>query len=160
MTPWRSTVDILRQEADKKFPSPPPAVSSQQGGHDHVMTTLGEDTDFKGTLKFKHTLKIEGKFEGDITTDGNLIVGRTGEVRAEIRAGSLVVEGKVHGNITAEDLIELRSTAEMHGDITAAKLKIDEGVIFVGKTDVQPKERRMSGPGGPKPPQKKDGNNG
>lgn len=140
-------MDILRQDSEKKFPSPPHAAGAPAKRDDKIMTTLGEDTDFKGTLKFKHSLKIEGKFEGDISTDGHLIVGRTGHVKAEIRSGSLVVEGKVTGNISASDLIDLRSTAEMHGDITASKLKIDEGVIFVGKTDVQPKERRgTSGP--------------
>ncbi len=138
-------MDILRQDADKKFPSPPSGGGQGPSkAPEAAMTTLGEDTEFKGTLKFKHSLKIEGKFEGDINTDGHLIVGRTGNVKAEIRAGSLVIEGKVNGNIQAGDLIDLRSTAEVHGDITASKLKIDEGVIFVGKTDVQPKERRST----------------
>ncbi|MFH1737924.1 MAG: polymer-forming cytoskeletal protein [bacterium] len=108
------------------------------------MTTLGPDTEFEGTLKFRHTLKIEGKFKGSITTDGHVIVGRTGEVNAEMRAGSLVIEGKMNGNVTADSLIDLRSSAEVHGNITASKLKMEEGVVFVGETSIMPKERRAA----------------
>lgn len=140
-------MDILRQQdTEKKFPTPSTTSPGAAPKGSEIMTTLGEDTEFKGDLKFKHSLKIEGSFEGNINTDGSLIVGRTGSVKAEMKVGSLIVEGKVNGNVSAEELIDLRATAEFHGDISASKLKIDEGVIFVGKTDVQPKERRSARP--------------
>jgi cytoskeletal protein CcmA (bactofilin family) len=134
-------VDILRSDREKSFPStqqsgqqaPSPSTLPARQREEQAYTTLGEDTQFKGTLKFKNTLKIEGNFEGDIST---------GKVKAEIKAGSTVVEGKVNGNITAKDVIDLRNTAELVGDIQASKVKIEEGVIFVGKADVQPVERR------------------
>lgn len=143
-------MDILRSDREKTFPSTPqssqPApVSSAPAAREReeqAYTTLGEDTQFKGTLKFKNTLKIEGSFEGDISTDGSLIIGKTGRVKAEIKAGSAIVEGKINGNITAKDLVDLRSTAELVGDIQACKVRIEEGVVFVGKADVQPVERR------------------
>jgi len=126
-------VDILRNERTGQSPQGDP----QRVTNENPYTTLGKDTDFEGTLKFKEGLKIEGRFKGDITSDGNLIIGKTGEVNAEIKVGSIIVEGKINGNIEATDLIEFRSTAEMRGDIKASKLKIDEGVVFVGKSDVQ-----------------------
>jgi cytoskeletal protein CcmA (bactofilin family) len=147
-------VDILRSDREKSFPAtqstaqPPtpasPTVPSPRPRDEQAYTTLGEDTQFKGTLKFKNTLKIEGAFEGDIATDGYLIIGKTGRVKAEIKVGSSIVEGKVNGNITAKDVIDLRSTAELFGDIQASKLKIEEGVVYVGKADVQPAERRST----------------
>ncbi len=144
-------MDILRSDREKNFPasqggqsSSPPPTPAKPPKEEQAYTTLGEDTQFKGTLKFKNTLKIEGSFEGDISTDGHLVIGKTGRVKAEIKAGSTVVEGKVNGNITAKEVVELRSTAELLGDIQASKLKIEEGVIFVGKADVQPTERRSS----------------
>ena len=148
-------MDILRNERTAQVAAQP---QHDQGPkrNENPYTTLGKDTEFQGTLSFKEGLKIEGKFTGDITSDGNLIIGKTGEVHAEIKVGSIIVEGKINGNIVAQDLIELRSTAEMRGDITAAKLKIEEGVVFVGKSDVQEATGRRGGMVSPsKPPESK-----
>lgn len=142
-------MDILRNE--RKEAGAPPATGSGPRRDEHPYTTLGKDTEFEGTLKFKEGLRIEGKFKGDIETDGFLIIGDTGDVTAEIKVGSMVVEGKINGNIGASDLVELRSSAEMRGDITASKLKIEEGVVFIGKSDVQPREGGKN-----KGPDKKD----
>ncbi len=143
-------VDILRNErsgqqaATQQQQQAPPAA--QQKRFDETpYTTLGEDTQFEGTLRFKDGLKIEGRFNGDISSEGILIVGKTGQVTAEISVGSIIVEGKVTGNIVANELVELRSSAELRGDITASKLKIEEGVIFVGKSDVQPNNKSKGG---------------
>ncbi len=113
-----------------------------RGRDDRVATTLSEDTEFTGNLKFERTLKIEGKFKGDLTSTGTLIVGRTGQVEAEIKVGAIIVEGKISGNITAAELVDLRSTAQLHGDVTAGKIKIEEGVVFVGRADIQPQTNR------------------
>lgn len=155
-------MDILRNErtsqptpASSASPSAQPAAGEypppRRGTAENPYTTLGKDTEFQGTLSFKEGLKIEGKFTGDISSDGHLIIGKTGEVHAEIKVGSIIVEGKINGNIVAQDLIELRSTAEMRGDITASKLKIEEGVVFVGKSDVQDNAARRGGAPGAKP---------
>ncbi|MBE7560372.1 polymer-forming cytoskeletal protein [bacterium] len=116
--------------------------SLERGRDDRVATTLSEDTEFSGNLKFERALKIEGKFKGDLTSTGTLIVGKTGQVEAEIKVGAIIVEGKIAGNITAGELVDLRSTAQVHGDITAGKIKIEEGVVFVGRADIQPQSAR------------------
>lgn len=143
-------MDILRNErTGQAAAQQAPTGASKRD--ERPYTTLGKDTEFEGTLKFKEGLRIEGKFKGDIASDGFLIIGDTGDVTAEIRVGSIVVEGKITGNINASELVELRSSAEMRGDITAAKLKIEEGVMFIGKSDVQPRENRSG-----RPPQQQD----
>ncbi|MCU0612119.1 MAG: polymer-forming cytoskeletal protein [Candidatus Eisenbacteria bacterium] len=103
-----------------------------------VETTLGADTNFKGTLTFERPLKIDGKFEGELTTRGFLIVGQSGEVHADIRSGNVVVDGKVSGNIVAEGKVQLNPTASLIGDIRASRLAIAEGATFVGQCDVNP----------------------
>lgn len=134
-------MDILRNERSGQTLTSQ-GVPASSAKNENPYTTLGKDTEFEGTLQFKEGLKIEGRFKGDITSEGYLIIGKTGEVTAEINVGSIIVEGKVTGNIIADDLVELRSSAQMRGDITAAKMKIEEGVLFVGKSDVQPQNQR------------------
>lgn len=101
--------------------------------------TLAADVEFKGSLTFKDRLCINGKFEGDITSEGGLLVlGRNAEVKAEIKVGNLVSEGKTFGNTIVSDKIELRSPAQVFGDIQAARFSVEEGVVFVGNANINP----------------------
>jgi cytoskeletal protein CcmA (bactofilin family) len=99
---------------------------------------LNSDVEIKGNVKFSGELTLEGKLEGEISSDGTLQVGETGTVNGNVSAGTVVIRGKVNGNVTARDKIELKSKAEVFGDIRSAKLSIEEGVTYVGKTEVNP----------------------
>ena len=99
---------------------------------------LAADVEIKGNLKFAGELTFEGKLEGEITSEGVLTLGETAVINGNINAQSVIVRGKVNGNITAREKIDIKSKTEMFGDIRAAKLAIEEGVTFVGKTEVNP----------------------
>lgn len=102
---------------------------------------LASDVEFKGSLSFKDRLCINGKFEGDINSEGGLLaIGRNAEIRAEIKVGNIVSEGKVFGNVTVSDKVELRAPAQVFGDIQAARFSVEEGVIFVGNANINPGE--------------------
>lgn len=101
--------------------------------------TLGADVEFKGSLIFKERLCVNGRFEGDLVSDGGLlVVGHDAEIRANIKVGNLVSEGKIYGNISANDKVELRAPSQIFGDIEAARLSVEEGVTFVGNCNVNP----------------------
>jgi cytoskeletal protein CcmA (bactofilin family) len=99
---------------------------------------LTSDVEIKGNLKFSGELTFEGKLEGEINSDGTLNLGDSAVINGNINAQSVVVRGKVNGNITAKEKIEIKAKTEMFGDIRAAKLVIEEGVTYVGKTEVNP----------------------
>ena len=107
--------------------------------NDSNVTTLTPDVEIKGTIRFNKVLEMNGKFEGElITTNGEVIVGATGEVKANFKVKNAVIEGKVNGNVTASEKIELKNNAQFIGDLTAKTLSIEEGVLFVGKCSVNP----------------------
>ena len=99
---------------------------------------LNSDVEIKGNLKFSGELTFEGKLEGEIQTDGTLNLGDSAVVTGNISAQSVVVRGKLNGNIHAKEKIEIKAKAELFGDIRATKLVVEEGVTFVGKTEVNP----------------------
>jgi len=74
-----------------------------------------------------------------------LNLGDSAVINGSINAGTVVVRGKVNGNITAKDKVDIKSKAEIFGDIKAAKLSIEEGVTFVGRTEVNPNKVAPSG---------------
>jgi cytoskeletal protein CcmA (bactofilin family) len=113
---------------------------------------LTSDVEIKGNLRFAGELTFEGKLEGEISSDGTLQLGDSAAVNGNINAGTVVVRGKVNGNINAKDKIEIKSKAELFGDIRSSKLVIEEGVTFVGKTEVNPNKVAPSAPPPPRTP--------
>jgi cytoskeletal protein CcmA (bactofilin family) len=104
----------------------------------NTKNTLGADVEIKGNLKFSGELTFEGKLEGEINTDGTLLLGDSAVVNGNINAQSVIVRGKINGNINAKEKIDIKTKTELFGDIRSAKLVIEEGVTFVGKTEVNP----------------------
>jgi cytoskeletal protein CcmA (bactofilin family) len=99
---------------------------------------LTSDVEIKGSLRFTGEMTFEGKLEGEIQSDGVLNLGDSAVINGNINAQSVVVRGKINGNIIAKEKIDIKAKTEMFGDIRAARLAIEEGVTFVGKTEVNP----------------------
>ena len=101
-------------------------------------TTLGPDATFKGELAFDKGLRLQGKFEGKITSGGRLLVAKEARMQADVDAATVIVEGDVKGNLTCAERIELKSSARYEGDLRASKLTVDEGAVFQGQVTVGP----------------------
>lgn len=103
-----------------------------------INAVLGRGSAFEGKLTFEGTVRIEGRFKGEIHTSDTLVIGEGADVEAEIYAGSVVVSGgNVSGNIHAKSLIELEKNARVVGNLAAPALKIDKGVIFIGSCQME-----------------------
>jgi len=107
---------------------------------------LNEDVEFKGTLRFSGELTFDGKLEGDIQSEGTLNLGDNAVIKGNIAVNTVVVRGKITGNVTARDKIDIKSRTELFGDIRAARLVMEEGVIFVGQTEVNPNKTAPTPP--------------
>ncbi len=101
---------------------------------------LGRGAEFEGKLTFEGTVHIEGRFKGEIFSEGTLVVGEGAEVHAEIRVGSVVIQGNVVGNVTASDTVELLAPASLRGNIASPALHIGKGVFFDGACQMTSKD--------------------
>lgn len=88
--------------------------------------------EFEGKLTFEGTVRINGKFTGEIFSEGTLVVGEGAMLDGKLDVGNVIVHGEVRGTIKAHDRIEMHTPAVVEGDITSQTLVIDEGVIFEG----------------------------
>lgn len=108
-------------------------------------TVIAEDVEVVGSIKCASDVRIDGKLNGDLSCNGNAVLGNTASVKGNIGVESVSIAGQVNGNITAKDRIELKATARINGDIRAKRLTVEDGVSFVGKSEVNP-----SGPSAPR----------
>lgn len=103
-------------------------------------STVGKGTEFKGTLKGRDSIGIDGKIEGKIQVEGNVIVGEGAIVKADIQAESISIRGKVIGNVDCQGKVELLSSGSLEGNIRAPSLIIPKGAFFNGKCRMIPLE--------------------
>ncbi|MBN2041707.1 MAG: polymer-forming cytoskeletal protein [Spirochaetes bacterium] len=99
-------------------------------------STIGEGSVFEGKFYINGSLRIDGKFEGEIKTDEELVIGENGKVKTNISAKKVIVAGTVIGNITAEKEVVLLETAKIAGDITTPIMTIQKGVITKGQITI------------------------
>lgn len=105
-----------------------PAVAG--GKIDNV---LGPNTSYNGTIKSDGNIRIDGVYQGRIETAGNVIIGPSAKVLADIVANAVQVWGAVRGDITAQGRLEILPNGHVWGDVRVASLLIDEGGMFRGQ---------------------------
>ncbi|MEC8024969.1 MAG: polymer-forming cytoskeletal protein [Myxococcota bacterium] len=108
-----------------------------------VNALLGRGSEFEGKLTFEGTVRIDGKFIGEILSNDTLIIGEGARVQAEIDVANVIVYGDVDGNVRAMNSCELHSPARLTGNITAPALVIDQGVVFDGNCSMTKPESRV-----------------
>ena len=111
---------------------------------DEVHTVLGEDSFFEGKLSFEGTVRIDGRFKGDIETEDTLIVGPKAHIEATLVVGSIVVNGHITGDILAQHSIELHAPARVVGTLSTPQLIISKGVVFEGTCKMEDALKNMN----------------
>lgn len=106
-------------------------------GEENVTTVLADDLEIKGTMKFKSSLMIKGVFEGEIISEGLLIVGPTAKVTATITTKNLISHGDIKGDVTASEQVILKETAVHTGNITTPNIVLESGSLFNGSCIMQ-----------------------
>jgi cytoskeletal protein CcmA (bactofilin family) len=88
--------------------------------------------EFKGVISYSGTVRIDGYLDGEIHTDGVLLIGDEAVIQAKVTAGTIVCKGKITGDIAAKDRVKLRAPAVFNGSMKTPMLSIEDGVLFNG----------------------------
>ena len=104
----------------------------------NVSAFVGEGVEFKGVISYQGTVRIDGQLEGEIHTDGVLIVGRGAVIEAKVEAGTIVCQGRIVGDVMAREKIQLLSPAVLDGSVKTPSLSMEEGVLFNGTCEMGP----------------------
>ncbi len=107
---------------------------------------LGRGSEFEGKLTFEGTVRIDGKFTGNIVTNDVLVIGEGAKVNAEISCGTVIVHGEINGNVKAKTAVELHHPARMRGNIETPSLMVEKGVVFEGQSKMEGIEKAAAKP--------------
>ncbi|MDI3270041.1 MAG: polymer-forming cytoskeletal protein [Bacillota bacterium] len=100
---------------------------------EQVDSIVGPGTVLKGTVQSQGAIRVEGQVEGAIITEGDVFIGETARVKAEVRGRHVAVAGEVVGNVHAQERLVIGSKGLLQGDFWAPKLVVEEGGRFEGK---------------------------
>lgn len=106
------------------------------GKYDQTNSVIGEGSSFEGKFYVAGTIKIDGKFEGDIRTAGALNVGVNGKVKTNIEAKQVLLAGTMIGDINASEEVHLTETGRLMGDINAPVVDLANGVVLKGSVNI------------------------
>ena len=127
-------------------------ASPTSGGVGALTAFIDQGSEFAGKLSFKDTVRIDGRFEGEISSENTLIVGETGSITANIRSQMIVISGEVHGEITATGQVILHKTARVDGNIHSPRLVVEDGAVFTGRVEMNAKPGKSVAPPPKDPP--------
>lgn len=100
-------------------------------------TIVGAQTELEGKLISNASVRIDGKFKGDIEAKETVIIGKTGYVEGNIKANKVIIIGEVVGNILCKGSLEILSTGKFKGDLKlGGKITVEEGGVLLGTTEI------------------------
>ncbi len=108
---------------------PPEAPSGLPVGFD---TVIGSNTSFEGSFVSSGNVRMDGQFAGSLEVSGNILVGESADIHADINARNISIAGTVRGNVSGAK-VQLLRTGRIWGDISAASLTTEEGAFIDGK---------------------------
>ncbi len=114
---------MFRDKKDKG-PEPQKRVS--------LDTVIGPGAELTGDVIVRAGARIDGHVKGNVSCQGELVIGKDGVVDGEVKAASAILSGRITGKLLVEGRVELSSTARMEGDVVCSKLVIEEGAFFQG----------------------------
>ncbi|GJL51470.1 MAG: hypothetical protein NPIRA01_26970 [Nitrospirales bacterium] len=126
--PTQSAASYGNLESQKTFHVPTQPVD----GKGEVVAFIGPGVEFKGEIFYEGSVQIDGSMDGQIHTNGTLLIGEQAVISAKVNAGSVISKGKVNGDIVANKQVQLLSTAIMDGSLKTPELSMEIGVVFNG----------------------------
>lgn len=109
-------------------------ISASQSNGD--ITFIAAECQITGSITINGNARIDGKIEGSVHATGDLIIGSSSFLKADIEANTVSISGEVRGNIKTTDLLELTATARLFGDICTRQFKVEQGAHFTGTSQI------------------------
>jgi cytoskeletal protein CcmA (bactofilin family) len=100
---------------------------------DRLSVLLASTTEVEGHLTFKGSARVDGRFTGDISGDGAVVVGPSARLHSDIRSPEIILGGYVEGVVKGSRRVEINPGGYVKGTVHAPVLVVAEGALFDGR---------------------------
>jgi len=110
---------------------------------EEINAFLGTGTSYQGKLIFQGSVRIDGDFNGEIESEGTLVVGKEARVKGTITVGQLVQSGGIEGDVRAKEKAVLYKDADFYGTLQAPVMVVEEGARVKGQVNMGENGREL-----------------
>ena len=101
----------------------------------HKESTIAADITIEGKIEGGGSIRIAGRFKGDVNLQGDLTVGAGAKLTGAVRARKVTIAGELEGNVEQASLVELVQTAVVIGNLKAGSLTVAAGARLRGQAE-------------------------
>ena len=116
--------------------------TATRASESHDGASVGSRLSFRGEVSGEGDFHIAGRFEGEITVTGRVVVAPGAEVDANISGLSIVIGGTVRGNLSAATRVEILPTGVLTGSLKTGSFAAADGASVKGEVWVEPAAAR------------------
>ena len=120
-----------RPEPPRAAPAPAPATASTM----RKESLIAADLTIEGKIEGGGSVRIAGKFKGDVNVQGDLTIEAGAKLTGSVRADKVVISGELEGNVLGASSIDLQQTGVLVGDLKARSLSVASGATMRGKAE-------------------------
>lgn len=91
---------------------------------------ISQGTKIVGDIESKGAFRIDGQVEGNVTTEGKVVIGKSGSIAGTLKAVNVDIEGKFSGKLILKGTLSLKSSAQIEGEVQVNKLAVEPGAAF------------------------------
>ena len=108
------------------------ASNKQKAQKNKVMerNVIAKNTSVTGDIVSEGDFRIDGTLEGNLKTDGKVIIGSAGTIKGKVESNHADIEGRFSGDLLVNETLTVRGTASIFGDVVVGKLSVEPGATF------------------------------
>jgi cytoskeletal protein CcmA (bactofilin family) len=123
-------------------PVAPPSVTAVPNASTNAATAadrarkeslIASDLTIEGKIEGAGSVRIAGRFKGDVNVQGDLTIEAGAKLTGGVRADKVTIAGELEGNIEGATRVELQPSAVVTGDIQAGTLTVASGARMRGQ---------------------------
>jgi len=125
---------------DEVFPAMPehtpsaelPRRSATPDGKESI---IGADLAIEGSITGNGSVRLAGRFTGDVTVDGTVSIEPGAKLAGSVRATTVTIAGELEGNVLQATRVDVLASGALLGDLKAETLTIAAGSRVRGHID-------------------------
>jgi cytoskeletal protein CcmA (bactofilin family) len=113
----------------------PVAMPTMESSLPRQESLVASDITIEGKIEGGGSVRIAGKFKGDVNVQGDLTIETGAKLTGSVRANRVTIAGELEGNVEGATVIDLLSTGVVTGDVKAGSLTVAAGARMRGQAD-------------------------
>ena len=138
-TPAPEAWEPSKHDAPSKpelVPSPAAApIARADTGLPRKESLIAADITIEGKIEGGGSVRVAGKFKGDVNVQGDLTIETGAKLTGSVRADKVTIAGELEGNVDEASRVDLLQTGVVTGDLKTGSLTVAAGARMRGQAE-------------------------